>query len=130
MYSDVVYLANMTRDKSIKLVEATIKGLQEKKAIDIVTINLTKIENTLCKYFVICNGTSNTHVDALTDSVIETVVKTCDDKPIHVEGKGNSLWVLIDYADVIVHIFQKDQRNLYQLEDLWIDAEATNINEH
>jgi len=120
----------MTENKSIKLVEAIIKGLQEKKAIDIVTINLTKIENTLCKYFVICNGTSNTHVDALTDSVIETVVKTCDDKPIHVEGKGNSLWVLIDYADVIVHIFQKDQRNLYQLEDLWIDAEATNINEH
>lgn len=120
----------MTKDKSTELVEIIVKGLQDKKAIDIVTIDLTKIENTLCKHFVICNGTSNTHVDALTDSVIERTIKECNDRPIHVEGKENSLWVLIDYADVMVHIFQKEQRDLYQLEDLWLDAEAKQINEH
>lgn len=119
----------MSKSKSNKLVEAVVKGLQEKKAVDIVTIDLREIENTLCKYFIICNGTSNTHVDALANSAIQCVYNECDDKPIHTDGKDNSLWILIDYADVMVHIFQKEQRDLYQLEDLWLDAKATHITE-
>lgn len=112
----------MTDNNTESLVRAAIEGLQEKKAVDIVTVNLTNIDNTFCKYFIICNGTSNTHVDALADSVIELVRKKCNDKPIHVEGLQTSQWVLVDYADVIVHVFQKEFRDLYQLEDLWADA--------
>jgi len=112
----------MTDKNTQSLVEAAIKGLQDMKAVDIVSIDLSNIDNTFCKHFIICNGTSNTHVDSLAESVMESVREECDDRPIHVEGRQVAQWILVDYADVIVHIFQKEYRDLYQLEDLWADA--------
>lgn len=119
----------MTKNRSIDLVNAAIKGLQEVKGVDIVSIDLRQIDNTFCKYFVICNGTSNTHVNALADSAVNFIREECDYKPMHIEGRNNAQWILIDYADVIIHVFQKEYRELYKLENLWVDAIATKIKE-
>ena len=92
------------------------------KAYDIVSLNLNKIETSVCDYFIICHGTSNTHVNAITDSIIEETIKTLKDKPFSKEGTENGEWVLLDYGNVVVHIFQKEIRDFYNLENLWGDA--------
>lgn len=111
------------------LVQATIEGLQEKKAEDIIKIDLRNIDGAVCKYFIICNGTSNTHVNALADSTEDYVRENLGEKLWKKEGLDNAQWVLLDYADVVVHIFQKEYRDFYQLENLWADAPITKITE-
>nr|WP_320118241.1 ribosome silencing factor [uncultured Marinifilum sp.] len=108
--------------KSEELVEAIIEGLQENKAEDIVKIDLRNIDSSVCKYFVICNGTSSTHVAGLTDSVEDYVREQINEKVWKKEGLQNAQWILLDYADVVVHIFQKEYRDFYRLESLWADA--------
>ncbi len=105
-----------------ELLEKIIKGIQDKKGKEIVTLNISKIENSICDYFVICHGTSSTHVDAIIDSIEQKVKKELNEKPYHKEGLDNLTWVLIDYASIIIHVFQKDYRDFYNLEDLWADA--------
>jgi ribosome-associated protein len=105
-----------------QLVEQIVGGLQEKKGKDIVTLDLRKIDNAVSDYFVVASGDSNTHVEALAGSVEEFVRKTSKDKPWHVEGTSNAEWVLMDYVNVVVHIFQRDPRELYNIEGLWADA--------
>ena len=90
-------------------------------------MDLREIENTVCDYFVICNGTSNTQVNALVGSIQKTVSKAIKDKPWHVEGSENGEWVLIDYVNVVVHVFQKHIREYYDIEGLWGDAKVTSI---
>jgi ribosome-associated protein len=107
---------------SKRLAEEAIKGLQEKKAEDIVLLNLKEIDNSICDYFIICTGTSNRHTDSLSDSVEEFVKKKMNEKPYHVEGKETSEWVLLDYVDVVIHIFIPEMRDFYNLEGLWADA--------
>jgi len=104
------------------LLSSIIEGIHRKKGKEVVSLDLTKIENAVCKYFVICHGDSNTQVDALADSVMETVMETIGEKVWRKEGKSNATWVLLDYADIVVHIFQKSYRDFYKLEDLWADA--------
>ena len=111
------------------LVASIIEGLHKKKGKDVVSLNLNKIETAVCKYFVICHGDSNTQVLALADSVEETVLETVGEKVWRKEGKNNATWVLLDYADVVVHIFQKSYRDFYKLEDLWADASFTKHND-
>ena len=113
-----------------KLVEQIIKTLNENKAVDIVKIDLRRIENCFCSFFVICHGTSNTHVASLTDFVYDEVNEKLREKPLHVEGEQQAQWVVLDYGNVVVHIFQKEQRDYYQLEDFWADAEITNVEEN
>jgi len=120
----------MTKKKentSEQLVDAIIDGLQEKKAVDIVKIDLRNIDSAVCKYFIICNGTSNTHVTALADSVEDYVREQIDEKIWKKEGLQNAQWILLDYADVVLHIFQKEYRDFYRLESLWADATVTTI---
>ncbi|MCT4602604.1 MAG: ribosome silencing factor [Marinifilum sp.] len=112
---------------SEELVEAIIEGLQEKKAEDIVKIDLRNIDSSVCKYFVVCNGTSNTHVLGLADSVEDYVREEINEKVWKKEGLQNAHWILLDYADVVVHIFQKEYRDFYKLESLWADAQLTRI---
>ncbi len=107
------------------LLSSIIEGLHRKKGKDVVSLDLSKIENSVCKHFVICHGESNTQVDALADSVMDTVLETIGEKVWHKEGKSNATWVLLDYADIVVHIFQKSYRDFYKLEDLWADAKLT-----
>jgi ribosome-associated protein len=104
------------------LVESIVKGIFEKKGQNVLKVDLRKIENRITDYFIICQGSSKTQVDSISYSVEETVKKEAGEKPIHVEGLGNCFWVLIDYGEVIVHIFQEEYRNFYSLESLWADA--------
>lgn len=112
---------------SEEIVEAIIKGLQEKKALEIVKIDLRNIDSSICKYFVICHGTSNTHVSALADSAEDYAREHINEKVWKKEGLQNAQWILLDYADVVVHIFQKEFRDFYRLESLWADAPRTQI---
>jgi ribosome-associated protein len=111
------------------LVDVLIKGLQDKKAENIVTIDLRGLENAICDFFIICTGTSNTHVSALAKAAEEDARKTLGEKPWHSEGFGNAEWVLLDYVNTVVHIFQDEARNFYNIEGLWADAIITEIKE-
>jgi len=108
-----------------KLVEAAIEGLFKKKGLSVVSLDLTKIENSVCKYFIICHGDSDRQVESLADSVMETVLEEAGEKVWHKEGFDKATWILLDYADVVIHIFQKEYRDLYKLEELWADAILT-----
>lgn len=107
------------------LLESIAKGIFEKKGEDVVKIELMKLENRIADYFIICNGTSKTQVDSICYSVEDAVRKEAGQKPFHVEGLENCFWVLLDYGDVIVHIFQDEYRKFYSLESLWADAKIT-----
>ena len=104
-----------------------VKGIQEKKGQDVVILNLTRIGNAIADYFIICTGTSDTQVDAISDSVEKEVLEGAKEKPWHREGVQNKEWILLDYVNVVVHIFKTNVRSFYGLEDLWGDAEITRI---
>jgi ribosome-associated protein len=112
---------------SEKLCDAIVKGMQEKKAADILVMDLRKVKNAVADFFVICSGGSDKQLDAIAQSVDEEVYKTVKENPWHVEGKSNKEWMLLDYFDVVAHIFRKDRREFFALEKLWGDAEMTEI---
>ncbi len=109
------------------LIAVIIKGIEDVKGEDIQLLDLREIENTVCDYFIICSGNSNTQVNAISGSVQKTVSKEIKDKPWHVEGQNNSEWILMDYVNVVVHVFQKHVRQFYDIESLWGDAKITEI---
>lgn len=115
------------KDQVDKLITYIIQGIEDVKGSQIEIIDLREIENTVCDYFIVCSGNSNTQVDAIESSVRKVVSKALQDKPWHVEGLENSQWVLMDYVDVVVHIFQKQIREYYDIESLWGDAKITSI---
>ncbi|GAB3948526.1 ribosome silencing factor [Spirosoma harenae] len=100
-----------------------VRGMQEKKAQDIVIMDLRNVKNAICDYFVICSGNSDTQIDAISTSIEEEVYKASKQDPWHKEGKLNKEWILLDYVDVVAHVFKKDRRTFYDLEQLWGDAE-------
>jgi ribosome-associated protein len=104
------------------LADIIVKGMQEKLGLDIVKLNLSGIPNSITDYFVICHGSSRSQVDAIADSVQAEVKKAVGGLPSHKEGFENCEWILLDYFDVVVHIFQAETRGFYQLEKLWADA--------
>ena len=108
-----------------ELIALILQGMEEVKGQEIRLLDLREIENTVCDYFIICNGTSNTHVNAIVGSVQKTVSKATKDKPWHVEGSENAEWILMDYVNVVVHVFQKHIREYYDIEGLWGDAKVT-----
>ncbi|MDR1719953.1 MAG: ribosome silencing factor [Dysgonamonadaceae bacterium] len=111
------------------LLTKIIEGLQEKKGRRISTIDLSGINGSICRYFVICDGNSPTQVAALSDSVWDVVGDQLHEKPLGVIGKRESQWIAMDYNTVIVHIFMPELRTYYNLENLWADAPITNIPE-
>lgn len=110
-----------------QLVEVIIEGMQEVKAHEVVCIDLRDLPNSVADYFVICHGDSNTQVDAIAKSIDKLTREQLNDKPLHTEGMQNSEWVLIDYVNVVAHVFYRDTRKFYDLEGLWADAKITNI---
>lgn len=104
------------------LVDAVVQGMQEVKAKDIVHLDLREVPNTVCDHFIICHGDSTTQVAAIAGSVEKFTQQKVDEKPWHTEGMQNAGWVLLDYVDVVVHIFLKDVRTFYGLDQLWADA--------
>ena len=107
------------------LLENIIDAIQDVKGNEIISLDLRKIESAICKYFVICTGTSNIHVSAIEGNVKKTISKELGEKPSHIEGNTIGEWILMDYFDVIVHIFQEKERAFYDIEDLWGDAKFT-----
>ncbi len=110
-----------------QLVDTIVEGIQEKKGTNIAILDMREIDSSICQFFIICDGDSNTHVDAIGNSVEDYVRKKINDKPFHVEGRENAEWILVDYVDVVVHVFQKPIRSFYNLEGLWADAKRTDI---
>ncbi|HEV7348103.1 ribosome silencing factor [Telluribacter sp.] len=114
---------------SQELCQMVAKGMMEKKAQEVAILDLRNVKNAVADYFVICSGNSDTQIDAIADSIEEEVYKTSSIDPWHKEGKANREWILIDYVDVVAHVFKKDRRKFYDLEELWGDAKLTIIEE-
>jgi ribosome-associated protein len=110
-----------------QLISVVIRGIEDVKGKEINILDLRDIENTVCDYFIICEGTSNTQVNAIVNSVQKKVSKELKDNPWHIEGADNAEWVLMDYVNVVVHVFQKHVREYYDIESLWGDAKTTII---
>ncbi len=108
---------------SARLAATIAEGMLKKKALGVMTLDLSKLNNAVCNYFVICHGTSRTQVEAIADSIQEEVVRSDGGKPWHKEGFENAEWILLDYVDVVAHIFNEDTRSFYNLENLWADAD-------
>jgi ribosome-associated protein len=113
---------NNQTDEGWILTQQVVSGILEKKGQNIKVLDLRNIENAVCDYFIICEGNSNTQVDAIADSVEVTVKKNLNQRPYRSEGWENALWILIDYVNVVVHVFEKETRYFYNLESLWADA--------
>lgn len=114
----------MTAEELSKII---VKGMEDKKASDIVLMDLRGVGNSFTDFFVICSGNSDTQIEAISESVEEQVYKSNKEKPWKSEGKSNLQWILMDYVNVVAHIFLKDKREFYGIEELWGDAKVTRI---
>jgi len=112
-----------------ELSRLVVHGMLEKKATNIVVMDLRNIKNAITDFFVICSGNTDTQIDAIADSIDEEIFKASRLHPWHQEGKQNKEWILLDYVDVVAHVFRKDRRKFYDLESLWGDAELSQIAE-
>lgn len=109
------------------LIKNITEGIQEKKGKHIVVGDLTNINDSICNYFVICEGDSTLQVNAIASSIKDFTIKNAQFRPLSIDGENNAEWIAMDYADVIVHIFLPEKRDFYNLEHLWADAKLTNI---
>lgn len=114
-------------DNTKELLKNIIEGIQDKKGSKITVVDLTDIETSICQYFVICQGNSANQTTAITKSVGDRLRENCATKPFAVSGVENGVWIVMDYNDIFVHIFQPEERDFYDLEHLWADAKLTNI---
>lgn len=117
---------NKTDDKQL-LIDKIVEAMQDTKGEEILIFDLSKIENSVAETFVICNGNSNTQVSAIAGNIEKKVRNDLQDRPWHVEGNENALWILLDYVSVVVHVFQRETREYYEIEELWGDAKITKI---
>ena len=108
--------------KSDVLVKKIIESIKQHKGKEVVSLDLRKIETAVCDFFIICHGTSNTHIASITENIRKDISKQMREKPWHTEGETNKEWILMDYFNVVVHIFNKEKRHFYKLENLWADA--------
>ena len=115
------------KERDVQLVDEIILGIENVKGQDINQLDLRELDNTPCDFFIVCSGNSNTQVSAIVNSVLKTVSKALQEKPFHTEGLDNAEWVLIDYVNVVVHVFQNHISEYYNIEELWGDAKSTQI---
>lgn len=116
-----------TAKQTTTLLDAIVEGMQERKGKNITILDISKLENRVTDYFVICDADSKTHVNSIADSVEDMVIKLTNEKAYHTEGHQNSEWILIDYINIVVHVFLRETREFYNIEGLWGDAEITTI---
>ena len=119
--------STLVRQDSDTLADVVVRGIQEKKGLDIVVLNLKELKNAVADYFIICSAGSDTQLDAVARSVEDEVEKATGQNPWQSEGRTNGEWVLLDYVDVVVHVFLRDRRKFYALEELWGDADISYI---
>ena len=115
------------KEREKQLVDEIILGIENVKGENIHQLDLRELDNTPCDFFILCSGNSNTQVSAIVNSVQKTVSKSLHEKPFHTEGLDNAEWVLIDYVSVVVHVFQNQIRDYYNIEELWGDAKSIQI---
>ena len=115
------------RNATDQLTDTVVKALQEKKGHDITCLDLRELPGAVADMFVVCHGDSQTQVEALSRSVEEIVHKEKKENPMHREGFENAQWILLDYINVVVHIFQKEQRDYYGIERFWADATMRHV---
>jgi ribosome-associated protein len=108
-------------NRNSRLFKTILKAIQDKKGENIVSLDLTKIDEAVADFFILCEAQSHIQVNAIAANVEEEVRLECEEKPYHVES--SQLWTLVDYVNVVVHVFQRDERKFYDLEGLWMDAE-------
>jgi len=116
-----------TKIDSKQLCDTIVEGMQENKAKDITILDLRAVKDAVCDFFVICSGESNIQIDGISASVQRHTRKTIQERPWHVEGTKGSNWILLDYVNVVVHVFSHELRAYYDLEDLWADAVVTKL---
>ncbi|MEM9897297.1 MAG: ribosome silencing factor [Bacteroidota bacterium] len=112
-----------------ELADLVVEGMLEKKAHDLIVMDLTNVQNAVADFFVLCSGNSDTQIDAIAESIEEQVFKETKQDPWKKEGYQNKEWILIDYVDVVAHVFNKEKRTFYALEELWGDARISKITE-
>ena len=115
------------RTAADELTELAVKGLQEKKGREIVCLDLRQLRSTVTDMFIVCHGDSTTQVDALARSVEEIIYKETGESPMYKEGAENAQWILLDYINIVIHIFQKEFREHYGIENLWADAQVRQV---
>ncbi len=111
------------KKETLGLLDVIVEAMLEKKAQHVISLNLSLLDNSVCKYFVICNADSTTQVAAIAENVEDRTRELLNERVWRKDGLDNSLWVVLDYGDIVVHVFQTECRNFYRLEDLWADAE-------
>lgn len=116
--------------ETAELLKAVLNGISEKKGQNPAVIDLRKTGNSISDYYVVCHGSSNTNVSAIAESVVDEVRIKTGDKPRHLEGKREAEWIVVDFFDVVVHVFQEEYRNHYEIEELWADADIKYIEEN
>ena len=109
------------------IIEAVVKGLQEKKGKKITVVDMTLLSGAVCQHMIVCEGNSLTQLSSLSDSVWDIVRKEVGEKPLSIDGNRNSPWIGMDYGTILVHIFLPEYRAFYNLENLWADATITEI---
>jgi len=114
------------KENQDKLVSTIVEAIAEKKGEAIVSLEMSKLPNHICKYFIICHADSTTQVSAIADNVEDKVIEHCKEKVWQKAGYENNIWIILDYVDVVVHIFQTEWRYFYKLESLWADANRVN----
>ncbi len=120
-------VAKQTVVKEIDLIElkCIADAILDKKGSYVCSLNLSAIGTAICDYFVICNADSRPQVMAIADNIEEMMIKKCKRKVLRMQGKENAFWIILDYANIVVHVFQTEYRQFYRIEDLWADAEKT-----
>jgi ribosome-associated protein len=122
-------LTTNTDSNREELIKFIVDGIREVKGHDIIDIELKGLSNSICDDFIICHGTSKRQTDAIAESVEKTVKEKTGAKPWHKEGFQNAEWILLDYVNVVVHIFNEQNRKFYNLEGLWGDAKIKYIDQ-
>lgn len=117
----------MTENSSKKLLKFIVDGIEDVKGEDITVLDLSEIDNAVSDYFVVCSGNSNTQVSAIASSIEKKVRNEAKERPISKEGQENSQWILLDYASIVVHVFQKPVREYYDIESMWGDAQVIHV---
>ncbi|MBQ0006982.1 MAG: ribosome silencing factor [Alistipes sp.] len=113
----------------MNIIDTIAEAMSEKKGKRIVSLDLRKTASPITDHFVICNADSTPNVNAIADNIEDRLIEKCERKPVRMQGKENGFWVIMDYSDVVVHVFQTEYRNFYRLEDLWADADKKEYRE-
>jgi ribosome-associated protein len=112
-----------TQELTLKKVQAIITSLDDRKAQEIVSIDLRNNEDAPVDFIIVCHGDSTTQVDAFASNLSKDFQEIFGEKPFRIEGKSNALWVIVDYIDIVIHVFHKELRDFYSIEDLWSDSQ-------